>query len=340
MKRFIISTAFTLTIIILYQIIDINLFTIDLPRRVSSELFKSLRNDPGVEMEIVLLDIEYVHLDTVKTYIETLETFEPKSIGVNLCNIEDKSELLDNYLSQSKLIITCDCDSNSNNGTSRITTPKNEVTHFKTDKDSYFELQLSDKNNGLKERRNKSERINFRGVDRYFNAPLSEIENIDPEMIKDKTVLIGFLRDSLITPMNYWYGRTGEIQGDMSDAQISANIISTINKSEFINEVNLLFRILIILTVSLLCTGLIRLVRTKYNIANIILGLLILIVLNGLSSYIIVFAFSKNYYLELNEMTAVLIISAIVSVYWNTKDRQGTSPQQNAYAIAGEQSNS
>jgi hypothetical protein len=333
MKRLIISTAFTLTIILLYQIIDINLFTIDLPRRVCSEVFKSLRNDPGVEMEIVLLDIDYVHLDTVKAYIEVLETLKPKSIGVNLCNIEDRSELLDNYLSQSKKIISCDCGANSNNGTSRITTPQNVVTHFKTDTDSYFELRLCDKDSGLKERRNNSERINFRGVDRYFNAPLSEIENIDPEMIKDKTVLIGFLRDSLVTPMNYWYGRPGEVQGDMSDAQISANIISTINRNEFINEVHLLFRVLIILTVSLLCTGLIRLGRTRYNVLNILLGLVILVVLNGISSFIIVFAFSKNYYLELNEMTVVLMISAIVSVYWNTKDRQGTSPQQSAYSF-------
>lgn len=328
MKRLIISTIFTLTIIVLYQFIDINLFTIDFPRRVSSELFKSLRDDPGVETEIVLLDIEYVHLDTVKTFIELLESLEPKSIGVNLCNIEDKSELLDNYLSQNKNIITCDCSSNANKGTSRITTPKNEVTHFRTDNDSYFELQLSNKSNGLNERGNDKERINFRGVDRYYRLPLSEIENVSPEIIKDKTIIIGFLRDSLVTPMNYWYGRPGEIQGDMSDAQISANIISTIDRGEFINEVKLFYRILIILTVSLICTGLIRLLRTKYNLINFILGLVILIILNGLSSYIIVYAFSKNYYLELNEMTVVTIISAIVSVYWNTKDGQGTSPQQ------------
>lgn len=335
MKPLIISTIFSLTIIILYQFIDINLFTIDLPRRVSSELFKSLSADPGVETEIVLLDIEYVHLDTVKTYIELLGSLEPKWIGVNLCNIEDKSELLDKYLSQSKSILTCDCNKNSNIGTSGILTPKNEVTHFKTDKDSYFELQLSDKSNGLKERRNNKERINFRAVDSYYRVALSEIENIPPEIIKGKTVLIGFLRDSLVTPMNYWYGRPGYIEGDMSDAQISANIISTINRSEFINEVNLLFRVLIILTVSLVCTGLIRLVRTKHNVISIILGLVILIILNGLSAYIIVFAFSKNYYLELNEMTFVLIISAIASVYWNTKNEQGTKRQQNVSAMVG-----
>jgi hypothetical protein len=330
MKRLTISAAFTLTIIVLYQFIDINLFTIDLPRRVSSELFKSLRDDPGVETEIVLLDIEYVHLDTVKTFIELLESLEPKSIGINLCNIEDKSELLDKYLSESKNIITCDCDKDSNKATSGILTPKNEVTQFKTDKDTYFEMQLSDNLNGTKKRGNNRERINFRGVDRYFRAPLSEIENVDAEIIKDKIILVGFLRDSLVTPMNDWYGRPGDIQGDMSDAQISANIISTINRNEFINEVNVLFRVLIILTVSLVCTGLIRLVRTKYNVINITIGLVILIILNGLSSYIIVFAFSKNYFLELHEMTVVLIISAIASIYWNTKDGQGTSPKQSA----------
>lgn len=322
MKRLFISTIFTLAIIILYQFIDINLFAIDFPRRISSELFKSLRPDQPVETEVILLDIEYVHLDTVKTYIEFLESLEPKSIGVNLCNIKDKSHLLDKYLSESKNIITCDCEKNSNKGTSAILTPNNEVTRFKTDKDSYFELQLTDKLNGLKERGNSKERINFRGVDLYHRAPLTEIENISPEVISDKTILIGFLRDSLVTPMNYWYGRPGDIQGDMSDVQISANIISTVSRGEFINEVSMLFRVLIILTVSLVCTGLIRLVRTKHNTINIIFGLVILVVLNGLSSYIIVFAFSKNYFLELHEMTFVLIVSAIVSIYWNAEDGQ------------------
>jgi hypothetical protein len=327
MKRFIISAVFTIVIIVLYQVMDINLFTIDLPRRVSSELFKSLRTDPEMETEIILLDIEYVHLDTVKTYIELLESHEPKSIGVNLCNIVDRSELLDEYLNQSKSIVTCDCDVNSDKGTSAILTPENEVTHFKTDKGSYFEFKLSGKSRELNERGNNQERINFRRVDMYYRFPLSEIGDFPPETFKDKTVLIGFLRDSLVTPMNRWYGRPGEIPGDMSDAQISANIISTINGKEFINETSLLFRILIILTVSLVCVGLIRLVRTKNNVINILLALVIFIVLNGISSFIIVFAFSRNYYLELNEMTVVLIISAIVSVYWNAKDRQSLRSQ-------------
>jgi len=325
MKRLIISTTFTLTIIALYQFIDINLFTIDFPRRTSAELFKGLRPTPEVDAQIFIFDIEYTHLDTVKTQLELLESLGPKIIGVNLCNIEDTSEVLDNFLRQSKRIITCDCNPGSDKGTSRITTSENEVTHFQTDKDSYFELLLSDKLNELKKRGNKQERINFRGVEMYSQSPLTDIKNIPPDFVKDKTILVGFLRDSLVTPMNYWYGESGITKGDMSDVQISANIISTITRNEFINEVNILFRVLIILIVSLVCTGLIRLARTRYNAINIILGLVILIILNALSSYIIVFAFSKNYYLELNEMTVVLIISAIVSIYWNTKEKQSTS---------------
>jgi hypothetical protein len=320
MKRLIISAAFTLAIVTLYQFIDINLFTIDLPRRVSNELFRSLRADPGVDTEIVLFDIGYVHLDTVKTYIEILERLEPKSIGVNLCNVGEKSDVLDLYLKLNKKIITCGCTQNTNNGTSAIRTPDNEVTHFRSDKDSYFELQLSNQLDRLKGRGNNKERINFRGVDQYYTLPLTEIENVPQEIIKDKIILIGFLRDSVITPMNDWYGIPGETEGDMSDAQISANIISTINRNEFINEVHLAFRVLIILAVSLVCTGLIRLARTKYNVINVILGLCILIGLNSLSSYLIVLAFSKGYFLELHEMTVVLIISAIASIYWNTKD--------------------
>jgi hypothetical protein len=61
---------------------------------------------------------------------------------------------------------------------------------------------------------------------------------------------------------------------------------------------------------------------TKYNVVNIVVGLVILTILAGLSSYIIVFAFSKNYYVELNEMTLALIISSIVSFYWNANNRK------------------
>jgi hypothetical protein len=321
-KRFITSIIYNLTVLILYQFIDINLFTIDFPRRVRSELFKSLRNDPSFESEIIIFDIGYADLDTVKAQLEILESLEPKYIGVNLCNIRSRSELLDNYLGQNKKIITCDCKPNSDNGTSRITTSENEVTHFLTDKDSYFELQLSDKTREFKERRNNKERINFRHKDMYYQISLSEIEFLSPEIVKDKTVIIGFLYDSLVTPVNEWYGRSGESDGDMSDAQISANIISTIKGNEFINEVSGFLRVSIVLIISLLYTGLLRLLRTKRDLLNIVVSILLFIVINGLSTALIVIAFTKNYYLNLDELTVVLLVSGIAGVYWNTKDNK------------------
>ncbi|MEQ8477916.1 MAG: CHASE2 domain-containing protein [Fulvivirga sp.] len=316
-------------IIMVYQFIDINLFKIYPPRSVNSDLFKVFRNDLGFELEIVLLDIKDTHLDSVKDYIELLETYKPKSIGVNLCNSEDKSEILNSYLIGNQNIVTCDCQPNSDKGTSKIISPKNQVTHFKTDKDSYFEIQLSDKPNELKERNNEVERINYRAEDRYVTAQLSEVERMDSEFLKGKTILIGFLQDSLVTPMNYWYDSNKNIIGDMSDTQISANIISTINRNEFINEVPLVIKMLIILIISLFCAGVIRLVRTKYLILDILLGLTILIALNLLSGYIIVFAFSKNYYLQLHEMATVLIVISILSIYWNIKDKHVSLPNIN-----------
>ena len=329
MKRIVTSTIFTLTILALYQFVDLNLFTIDFPRRVRCKLFKSLRNYPWIDPGIVIVDIEYTHLDTVKTKLEQLQSLGPKFIGVNLCNIKDTSSLLDNYLKQSKKIITCNCNTNSDKGTSRITTSKNEVTHFLTDKDSYFELQLTDKLNELKERRNGKERIHFREENMYYQFYLSELEYILPEIVKDKTVIVGFLYDSLVTPMNEWYGRPGYTEGDMSDAQISANIVSTINRNEFINEVSPFVRISIILIVSLLLSGLLRLLRTRRDTLNIILGVIFFIILNVLSTALIVLAFDKNYYLNLDEMTVVLLISAIVSVYWNTRDNKATQTVHN-----------
>jgi hypothetical protein len=38
----------------------------------------------------------------------------------------------------------------------------------------------------------------------------------------------------------------------------------------------------------------------------------------------IVVLFSKGYYIQLNEMSMVLIVSAIVSIYWNSKDGKGS----------------
>jgi len=322
MKRFITTAVFTIAIVILYQFIDINLFTIDLPRRVSSELFKSLRYDPELDTNVVIFDIEYIDLDTIKTKLELLESLGPKSIGVNLCNIEDTSEVLNEFLSQSKTVVTCNCMTNAAMATSAVTTSGNEVTHFKSDNLSAFEFQLASELNALQTRGNKKERINFRPVDAYYRVPMSLVEGLPPYVVQGKTILVGFLRDSIVTPMNDWYGRTGPTRGDMSDAQISANIISTIDRHEFINEVNLFVRVSIILAVSLVCAGLIRLARTKSLAINFILALLILIILSGLSSYLIVLAFSRSYFLELNEMTVVLIVSAILSVYWNTKDRK------------------
>jgi hypothetical protein len=186
-------------------------------------------------------------------------------------------------------------------------------------------LQLSQRSNEFKGRKNKKERINYRPADKYLQVSLNEIENMSDYLVKDKTVLVGRLSDSLVTPLNSAYETLDTVKGDMSEVLVSANIISTISRNEFINEVSPILRVSIILLMSLTCIGLIKVVWTRYSAINILLGLMILMILVGLSSYIIVFAFSKSYYVELNEMTLVLIISSIVAFYWDAKDRKRTS---------------
>lgn len=321
MKRLVISIVFTLIILISYQFFENVFFSIDLHQKTSNELFRNLRYDPIFETEVVLIDIEYSDLDSVINYIDKLRFYEPKFIGINLCNIKDRSKRFDSYILKNKNIVLCNCSINSNNGTSRIINRNKEVTHFKTDKESYFELQLSTKSNILSERGNDEERIFFRNLNKYNHLKLSNLENADYELLNGKTILIGFIKRNIVTPMNKNYGEFNVVKGDMSDIEISANIISTINRSEFINEINDYWSAIIIITTGLVCIGLIRLFRTKYNFINFVIGLIILILLNGLTSAAIVFAFTKHYYLEINGTTIVLIVSAIAAVYWNTIDR-------------------
>jgi hypothetical protein len=202
MKRLVTSIIFTLLTIALYHFVDLNLFAIDLPRIVNSELFKSLRTDPEVDTEVIIFDAENMSADDLEKNLKILESLEPKAIGVSLCTIGDISSTLDHYLSKSNTIIVCDCKSNSDKGTSRITTDAKTVTHFRTDKDTYFELQLSNHSNELKRRKNMQERINYRPADSYLQMSLIEIENVSDDLVKDKTVLVGPLLDSLITPLN------------------------------------------------------------------------------------------------------------------------------------------
>ncbi len=208
------------------------------------------------------------------------------------------------------------------------------MTHFLSDKDTYFELQLIGSSKELKERGNDTEMINYRPTNSYYQISLSHVDSLLPDFFKGRMVIVGFLRDSLITPRNEGYGRPAdEINGDMSDIQISANIISTIKNKEFIDHAKPGVRITIVLFIGLLNTLLLRLSRSRYNAVNILLAIVFFVVLNRLSTMLIVYLFAiQNYYLNLDEVTAVLFVISAASLYWNTRDNE----KRNASEVGNE----
>lgn len=327
MNRFSVTIAFTLTIVAIYQFIDLNFFTIDLPRRVSSELFKDLRIEPVSETEIVLFDTDNTGADSLRSLLGQLELFGPRVIGLNTCGFTTISKELDQYISQNENIIVCDCNPNSDAGTSAIINSDSVVTQFKTDKDTYFEIKLIDYSYRLSQRRNRRARINFRNLEHYYRVHSGEIGDLESEIVSGKIVLVGSFHPAFVTPVNEWYGYHGD-KPDMSEIQISANILSTVTRNEYINEVPFILRILIVMSSALACAGLMRVVRTRHIIVNILTGLLILFVLETLNAFVIVFAFMHRYYLEMNEFSAVLIGAAIVSFYWNAKEMKMENHEQ------------
>lgn len=331
MKKYIITIAFSIVIILIYQVIDVNLFSFDLNKKINNSLFKRFGETIEVDESILLCNSGTLSLEEIKIKIDSLITYQPTVIGLSWCAQNKTEQRLLDSLADTQGVFVNSCLKN-NSGI--IINNDNSVTHFKSDQKNYFEVILSDSWEQLKMRANKSERIYFRSpFKHYFQFELRDIDSSHPENFQDRIVLIGYLgdyvteemrdyRDCRITPMNEYFGDTN-IPPDMYDTQISAIIISTINEGRFINEINPIARVGLIILFCLVNVGLISLVQTRWLTLNLLLSLIIFIGLMGLGSYLIVLLFSQYYYyIELNELTTLLVISTLFAVYSNIKDKK------------------
>lgn len=333
MRRILAALLFSISIIALYQFININLFAIDFNKRVSNSLMRSLRHDPTFDPEVVLFNSGKLTIEEIRSKIDTLITFHPKTIGINLCHLDQNNTVLFKDLIYSREVLICSCDPNSKGRSARMVDNPNTTCRFRSDSSNYFEIKLSDSLNRLTKRNNEWERVNYRDPFKsYFHFELEKIEAYSHDNIEGKIVLIGYLGDYVtgeildykncrITPLNDYYGED-YISPDMYDTQISANIISTINEDIFINEINPIVRVGIILAFSILNVVLLTFIRTKWLMLNLFLDLLVFIFLIGFGSFLIVYLFSLGYYVELNELTLILIITTIFTVGYNVKERR------------------
>jgi hypothetical protein len=337
MRRYILTVIFSIAVIGLYHLINIRLFNLDLTKRTKEALFV-VRNEPDIDRSVVLFNTGKLQPNELQIKIDSLLTAEPKKIGVNLCHF-DKSpkDLFKKYQSDNRVVFA-NCDDFGISSLSQIIGDENTVTHFKTDKSDYFELQLTD----FKGRGNNDERINYGP---RLDYPVNKGELTDsyfwfnPDYLRDKTILLGYMGDYLtdsiyyfkncrITPLNSYYGDSETIP-DMYDIEISANIMRTINDNDFINEVNQIVRVLVILGFALLNVTILTFVKTKWTIVNLIIATVLFILLTGTASFLLVYMFDRGYFLEMDELPLILLITTVFTVILNISEKRA-SPQQSA----------
>jgi len=334
MKQYVLIVVFALAVIGLYHLIDIRLFNLDLTRNTKDALFK-LRNEPDVNRSLTLFNIGKLEPAELGLKIDSLLAAEPKAIGVNLCHYDRNPQQLIQKYKSDKRVVFANCNSSGTGILSQIIDDGNIVTHFKSDKPDYFEFQLA-KFNG---RGNDLERINYRARCCLGTAELSDpVSSIEGRYLKDKILLIGYMGDYLteevyyfkncrVTPLNADYGDDGALP-DKYDIEISADIISTMGSRNFINEINQVSRVLIILAFSLVNVMALALVRKKSTIVNLITATVLFVLLTGLGSFLLVYLFNEGYLLELDELPLVLLVTTVFTVLLNIRQKKAGVQQK------------
>ncbi len=333
MKQYVFTVILAITIIILYHFINVQFFIVDLCRMTRESLF-TLRNEPDIDESVILFNVGKLSELEVEEKIDYLLMGDPEKIGINLCHWSRRPDyLIDKYKSDNRIVFV-NCEHAETGSLSQIIEEQNTVTHSKTDRLDYFELQLT----GFKGRGNEIERINY-GPEMGSASNKIELTDLyywfNAQHIKDKTLLLGYMGDYLtdsiyyyqscrVTPLNTDYGEYN-ITPDLYDIEISANIIRTIHHKDFIDEVNQVVRAFVILLISLLNVGILMFTKTKWISLNLIIAIFLLFIFNIAASLLIVFAFDKGYYLQIDELPLVILISTIFTVILNIIEKRSKS---------------
>jgi hypothetical protein len=298
-------------------------------RQIKNALF-ALRTIPQIDQTVVVLNVGKLKPDELQEKIDSLLIADPRKIGINLCHFDRIPRNLINKYKSDDRVIFANCEDLKSGSVSLTLNDESAVTHFKTDKSDYFELTLTD----FKGRENSIERINY--VPRLdFPINKGELTDsyywFDPDHLKGKTILLGYMGDYLtdsiyyytncrVTPLNRYYGQSN-IPPDMYDLEISANIIRTIIDNDFINEINQIVRVLIILAFSLLNVIILTFAKTKWTIVNLIIATILFVLLIGFGGFLMVTAFDKGYFLEMDELPLILIITTVFTVILNISEK-------------------
>lgn len=332
MKRYILSITFAIVIVGLYHFIDINLFSLDLTKRMREALF-IVRNEPELDDALMLLNIGALEPDELAVKIDSLLITGVSKIGINLCHYDKlPKHLFGRYKGNNRIIFT-NCTGSGAGALSQIVGEGNAVTHFKTDRSDYFELQLT----GFTGRGNNWERINYGPrLDYRLKGELNDSYNwFDQDHLKDKIILIGYIGDYVtdsiyyykncrVTPLNPYYG-ANNILPDMYDIEITSNIIRTIRHNDFITEVNQIMRVLIMLAICMINVIVLTYAKTKWIIVDLVIAAVLFVLLTGAASFLLVYLFDKRVFLSLDELPLILLVTTIFTVALNISQKRVTA---------------
>jgi len=87
-------------------------------------------------------------------------------------------------------------------------------------------------------------------------------------------------------------------------------------------------RVLIILAFSLLNVTALTFIKTKWTIVNLMIATVLFILLNIAGSLLLVYMFDKGYYLEMDELPLILMITTAFTVILNISEKKGQSTTQ------------
>ncbi|MBI3220158.1 MAG: hypothetical protein HYZ44_11655 [Bacteroidetes bacterium] len=324
--KYVVTIGFTIGIVLVYQFVDVSFFSLDWQRTVRISLFNRLRVEPRPDHSIIVFNAGTMHELDLQNKIDSLLLTEPRKIGVNLCHWDKiPVGLLNRYRSDDRVVFASCRDTGVNSLAFQVD-ENNEVTHFKTDQPDYFELKLAD----FYTRGNDQERIYY-GPKLHYPISIGELNDsyhwFNPEGLYDKTILIGYLGDYVtdsiyyytncrVTPLNEDFGKEEDLP-DMYDIEISAHIIRAINQGEFINEVHPLIRGLTLLGFCILQVVLLTFIKTRKTLINLCIAAILFMLFTFLSSALIVFVFAYDYYLNLDELSLVLLVVTVFTVGLN-----------------------
>lgn len=238
-----------------------------------------LKENGPVDTSIILVNIGKLKREQIAILADSLLHKEPRVIGIYTCFDSAKAtsydSLLENSLGHFRNVIMikregneCEFSKKAHYFYSSMLVDQNDYVHsFATKSDSLFESHIAELYSPssfkkLKGRHRSRELINFKGnTESFFTINYDNIlqGEIDPDLIRDKIVLVGFLGEgepgvvnnletAFYTPLNPRITMKNAIP-DMYSLAISANIISTIIDENFIDPVPYFISILMILAI-------------------------------------------------------------------------------------------